>query len=287
MWPKIRREFMHDLKGNTAIVTGASRGVGTYIAQALAQEGMKLVLAARSVPELEEVAQRLRQEGHQVLAVPTDATDLAALEGLVEAAQHKFGNVDVLVNNAGGETLDAYHRLSWEEVYNTLQVNLTAPMRLTHLVLPGMLAQGRGHIVNISSLAAKNAVANQEAYCSSKAGLLAFTVALRSSYRGSGVSASAICPGFIKGVGMYQRLQDETGVKTPFFYGTSSPEKVASAVVQAIKQNLPEVIVNSVPVRPLLVLEDLFPRLIERVILPINWNPPSAVSRDKNKIAGR
>ncbi|HEX9133137.1 MAG TPA: SDR family NAD(P)-dependent oxidoreductase [Ktedonobacteraceae bacterium] len=271
---------MHDLKDKTAIVTGASRGIGTYIAQALAQEHMKLVLAARSVPELEEVAQRLRREGHQVLAVPTDVTDPAALEALVEAARREFGTVDVLVNNAGGETLDAYHRLGWEEVYNTLQVNLTAPMRLTHLVLPGMLAQGRGHIVNISSLAARNAVANQEPYCSSKAGLWGFTVALRASYRGSGVSASAICPGFIKGVGMFQRMQDATGVKTPF-YGASPPEKVASAVVRAIKQNLPEVIVNPVPVRPFLALEALFPRLIERVISPINWNPPSAVSGDK------
>ena len=213
---------MHDLQDKTAIVTGASRGIGPYIAQALAKEHMKLILAARSVPELEEVAERLRQERHQVLAVPTDVTDPVALEALVEAARHEFGTVDVLVNNAGGMTLNAYHRLSWEEVYNTLQVNLTAPMRLTHLVLPGMLAQGRGHIVNISSLAARNAVAfqEQETYCTSKAGLWGFTVALRASYRGSGVSASVICPGFIKGVGMFQRVQDATGIKTPFF-GTS------------------------------------------------------------------
>ncbi len=271
---------MHDLKDKTAIVTGASRGIGTYIAQALAQEHLKLVLAARSVPEIEEVAHRLRQEGHQVLAVPTDVTDPAALEALVEAARREFGTIDVLVNNAGVDTLAAYHRLAWEEVYNTLQVNLTAPMRLTHLVLPGMLAQGRGHIVNISSLAAKGAVAYQEPLLTSKAGLLGFTVALRASYRGSGVSASVICPGYIKGVGMFQRIQDATGVKTPF-YGGSPPEKVASAVVRAIKQNLPEVIVNPVPVRPFLALEALFPRLIERVISPINWNPPSAVSRDK------
>ena len=168
---------MHDLKDKTAIVTGTSRGIGTYIAQALAQEHMKLVLAARSAPELEKAAQRLRQEGHRVLAVPTDVTDPASLEALVEAARREFGTVDVLVNNAGGETLDAYHRLSWEEVYHTLQVNLTAPMRLTHLVLPGMLGQGRGNIVNISSLAARNAVVNQEPYCASKAGLSGALVA--------------------------------------------------------------------------------------------------------------
>ena len=278
---------MHDLKDKTAIVTGASRGIGIYIAQALAQERMKLILVARSVPELEKVAERLRQEGQQVLAVPTDVTDPAALEALVEAARREFGTVDVLVNNAGGETFGAYDRLAWEDVDKTLQVNLTAPMRLTHLVLPGMLAQGRGHIVNISSLAARNAAVNQEPYCASKAGLWGFTVALRASYRECGVSASVICPGFIKEVGMFQRLQDATGVKTPFFYSASSPEKVASAVVRAIKQDLPEVIVNPVPVRPFLALKTLFPRLIERVIPPINWNPPSTVSGEKHRVAGR
>ncbi len=254
---------MHDLQDKTAIVTGASRGIGTYIAQALAQEHMKQVLAARSIPELEEVAGRLRQEGHQVLAVPTDVTDPAALEALVEAARREFGTVDVLVNNAGAYTLAAYHRLEWEEVNTTLQVNLTAPMRLTHLVLPVMLAQGRGHIVNISSLASRGAVAYQEPYNASKAGLWSFTIALRASYRGSGVSASAICPGPIKGVGMFQRIQDATAVKTPY-PGASPPEKVALAVVRAIKQDLPEVIVNPVPVRPFLALEALFPSLIER-----------------------
>jgi short-subunit dehydrogenase len=143
-----------------------------------------------------------------------------------------------------------------------------------------MLARGGGHIVNISSLAAKNAVINQEPYCSTKAGLWGFTVALRASYRRSGISASVICPGFIKGVGMFQRLQDATGVKTPF-YGASPPEKVALAVVRAIKQDLPEVIVNPVPVRPFLALEALFPRLTERVISPISWNQPAAVSGNK------
>ncbi len=271
---------MYDLNDKTAIVTGASRGIGTYIAHALAQEHMKLVLAARSVHELEEVAQQLRHEGHQVLTVPTDVKDPAALEALVEAARCEFGTVDVLVNNAGVETHAAYHRLGWEEVYNALQINLTAPMRLTQLVLPGMLAQGRGHIVNISSLAVKGAVVNQEPMCSSKAGLLGFTAALRASYRGSGVSASVICPGYIKGVGMFQRVQDATGIKTPF-YGGSPPEKVALAIVRAIKRDLPEVIVTPVPVRPFLALAELFPHLIERVISPINWTPPSAVSGDK------
>ncbi len=79
---------------------------------------------------------------------------------------------------------------------------------------------------------------------------------------------------------MFQRIQDTTGVKTPF-YGAVPPVKVASAIVRAIKQDLPEVIVNPVPVRPLLALKDLFPGLIERVIPPLNWNPPSSVSRDK------
>ena len=105
-----------------------------------------------------------------------------------------------------------------------------------------------------------------EPYCAVKAGLLGVTSALRASYRASGVSASAICPGFIRTAGMYQRVQDETHIQTPPLFGTSSPEHVATAVVRAITHDLPEVVVNPFPVRPLLALQALFPSLVDRLL---------------------
>ncbi|HET8852902.1 MAG TPA: SDR family NAD(P)-dependent oxidoreductase [Ktedonobacteraceae bacterium] len=256
---------MRNLTGKTVLVTGVTGGIGPSIVRELAKEQMKLVLAARIASKLEEVAAQLRQEGHQVLAIPTDVTDHKAVQTLVAKAQQEFGGIDVLVNNAGVATLGAYHELPWEVVDNILQVNLMAPMLLTHLVLPMMLAQRRGHIVNIASLAGKAGVAYEEAYCATKAGMIMFTSALRASYRENGVSASVICPGFIKQAGMFQRVVDSTRVSIPPMFGSYPPQKVALAVLRAIKRDLPEVIVNPTPVKPFMVLQVLSPGPAERL----------------------
>ena|SRR2546421_6817903 len=256
---------MQNLTGKTALVTGVSGGIGPYIVRELAKEQMKLVLAARKASQLEEVARQLRQEGHQILMIPTDVTDHQALQTLVAKAQQEFGGIDVLVNNAGVDMLGAYHELQWEEVDHILQVNLMAPTFLTHLVLPMMLAQRSGHIVNIASLAGKSGMAYQEAYCATKAGMIMFTSALRASYKEHGVSASVICPGGIKQAGMFQRVLDSTHVSYPAI-STSPPQKVALAVLRAIKRDLPEVIVYPTPMKPFLALQALSPRLIERLL---------------------
>jgi short-subunit dehydrogenase len=135
-------------------------------------------------------------------------------------------------------------------------------MMLTRLVLPSMLAQKRGHIVNIASLAGKSGPAFQEAYAATKAGLIAFTTSLRSTYRAEGVSASAIVPGFVE-AGIYTRLKAKAGTPAPRLLGVSQPETVVEAVVRAVEGDRPEIIVNSMPVRPLLVTMAMFPRLGE------------------------
>jgi short-subunit dehydrogenase len=257
---------MHNLAGATAIITGASRGLGAAIAHALAKEQMKLVLVARSAPDLERVAAELRPTGREILVFPGDVTSRAALDALVATAEQTFGSIDVLVNNAGAVTSNPYHRLSWEEIDRVLQVDFVAPMLLTRLVLPSMLARGRGHVVNIASLAGKVGLGYQEAYCSSKAGLITFTASLRASYRGTGVSASVVCPGFVTSAGMFQRFQEETRIAAPPLFGVSSPGQVARAVVDAIKHDSPEILVSPRPIRPMLVLQALFPGLSERIL---------------------
>src|SRR5207245_101280 len=144
---------MRDLSGRTAIVTGASRGIGRYIVRALAAERMNPVLAARSAEALQAARSEAEAGGGRALAVPSDVTRRADLEGLVSAATREFGTVDVLVNNAGVLSLFPYERLQLDAIERELQVNLLAPMLLARLVLPGMLQQRRGHVVNISSMA--------------------------------------------------------------------------------------------------------------------------------------
>jgi len=256
---------MKDLNGRTAIVTGASRGLGVYIARGLASRGMNLVLAARSADAIGALSQDLSAHGHRAIAVPTDVVQREHLEGLVERTLAEFGTIDVLVNNAGLEAVYHYHKLPLAEVDQVIGVNLRAPMHLTSMVLPGMLERRRGHIVNISSLAGKAGPACAEPYAATKAGLIGFTQSLRASYRADGVSASVICPGFVSGAGMYARAKEQYGREAPRMLGQSTPEAVARAVLKAIEDDLPEVIVNPAPVRPLLGLAATAPGLAEKI----------------------
>ncbi|HUR45673.1 MAG TPA: SDR family NAD(P)-dependent oxidoreductase, partial [Candidatus Saccharimonadales bacterium] len=141
-----------------------------------------------------------------------------------------------------------------------LTVNLEVPMVLTRLLLPGMLKRGCGHVVNMSSLAGKSGPGYQEPYAATKAGLIAFTSSLRGTYHGSGFSASVICPGFVE-AGIYTRLKEKTGLAAPALLGTSRPEPVARAVVRCLRKDLPEAIINPLPVRPLFALTALAPSL--------------------------
>ena len=251
-----------DLEGKTALVTGASRGLGRVIARALAEEGMTLVLAARSAPEIEGLARDLGR----ARAVKADVSRRSDCERLVEAA----GPIDVLVNNAGVETIGRFHELPFDEIQHMLEVNLVASLRLARLVLPGMLARRRGHIVNVASLAGKSGPPLAETYAATKAGLIGFSQSLRASYEGTGVSASAVCPGFVAGEGMFADRQRAFGVKAPRLLGATTPERVARAVVLAISEDLPEILVTPGPVRLLAAATQLFPRLPGWMIRRLN-----------------
>jgi short-subunit dehydrogenase len=139
---------MHELAERTAILTGASRGIGPHIAEALAAEHANLVLAGRSVRNLERTLGTIQCMGGQAIAVKTDLGEDAHLTALVRAAHESFGTVDILVNNAASTTISSYDNLEPAAIARIIRVNLTAPMLLTRLVLPTMLSQQRGHIVS-------------------------------------------------------------------------------------------------------------------------------------------
>jgi short-subunit dehydrogenase len=262
---------VRDLAGKTAVVTGASRGIGVDVARALHAQGMDLVLAARTTSALDGLRSELEGPGRpRVIAVPTDVSKDDDLARLVETAEGEFGGVDVLVNNAGIEAVYTYHKLSLAEVDEVIAVNLVGPMHLTWMVLPGMLQRGRGHVVNMSSLAGKAGPAYAEPYAATKAGLIGFTQSLRSTYRALGVSASVVCPGFVD-TGMYARGREEQGGARPRS-GVATSRQVAEAVVRAVKHDLPEVIVNPVPARPLLAAYSMAPGIAERLSRLVDAN---------------
>jgi short-subunit dehydrogenase len=256
---------MRDLRGRTALVTGGSGGIGAHIARALAREGVNVVVSGRREDALAAVLDQLRGLGVQAAALPADLRARDEVESLIDRASAPLGPLDILINNAGVELSASFGKLTTDELTSMVDVNLTAPMLLTHSVLPGMLERGRGHIVFMSSLAGKVGPAYQAPYAATKAALIGFTQSLRGEYLGAPVGFSVVCPGFVAGDGMYQRMV-EAGVKSNRLMGHTTIEKVSDRVVQAIREDRPEVIESGNPMRPVLALGQLFPRTTERTM---------------------
>jgi short-subunit dehydrogenase len=226
---------------------------------------VNVVASGRREGMLAEVVEALRKQGVRAEAVPADLGDLTQIDPLVERSETALGPIDILVNNAGVEITGAFTTYSREELASVVDVNLTAPMLLAHRVVPGMLERGRGHVVFVSSLAGKVGPAYNEPYGATKAGLIGLNQSLRAEYRRAPVGFSVVCPGFVAGDGMYQRMVEE-GVKSNRLLGETSLDKVADAVVDAIRHDRPEVIKSGSPVRPMLALAQLSPRLAERLV---------------------
>jgi len=279
---------MNHLEGRTAILTGASGGLGPYIAQALAKQKMNLVLSALSASSVDEIATKLSNQT-KVVNIPANVVDERDLESLVLQSTNELGAIDVLINNAGVEMFFPYHKVNTDDIRRIVAINLTAALLLTRLVLPQMLARRCGHIVNISSLSGKAGSPCAELYTATKAGLIAFTESLRAEYRGTGVSASVICPGFVE-AGIYQRVVEDTGLTAPWILGTSPPDAVAKAVLQAIKKDIPEIIVNPGPTRFLTTIAEFSPSFAEwfgRQFGISKWFKKVAEIRERKEVLGR
>ncbi len=186
------------LVDKVAIVTGASSGIGEATAEALAAEGARVVLAARRVEELEALADRIESDGGEALVVPTDVTDEEDIDALVEATTNEYGQIDILVNNAGVMLLEPVERADRSNFRQMVEVNLLGLMNLTHAVLPVMQDQEAGHIVNVSSVAGREASANSSGYNATKFGVNAFTDAVRQEVSGEGIRTTVIEPGAVE-----------------------------------------------------------------------------------------
>jgi short-subunit dehydrogenase len=245
------------LSGKVLLLTGASRGLGPVIAEAVAKRGATVVLASRDENRLRDVAARLEQLGARTLIVPVDLRQAAQREELAATAVRELGGIDVLVNNAGLETEGAYAELPWRSIQENIEVNLVAPLALTHLILPEMLRRRAGHVVNIASVAAKSGSPYASVYSATKAGLAEWTRALRLELADSGVRVSTIFPCYVRDVGMFARFE----VEPPLLVGSCSPTRVAEAVADALEKDRPETIVNDRPLRCAFVLIELSPAL--------------------------
>jgi NAD(P)-dependent dehydrogenase (short-subunit alcohol dehydrogenase family) len=183
------------LEGKTALVTGASSGLGRATAVALAQAGADVALVARSAEELEETGEEVSKTGRRALVLPTDLANGEEALATVERTVGEFGCVDVLVNAAGIDVPGTVEELDVGGWDLTLSVNLRAPFLLSKAAFPHMREAGGGTIVNVSSVAGKKGWANASAYCASKFGLTGLTEALADEGRGHGIRAIVLYPG--------------------------------------------------------------------------------------------
>jgi uncharacterized protein len=225
-----------NLGGRTALVTGASGGLGHAIARALAARGASLVLSARKVDVLEALA---AETGGRVVAC--DLSDRSAVERLVDEA----GPVDVLVASAGIPGSGTLESFTVAQIDRALDVNLRAPMVMTRLMAEGMVARGGGHIVYVSSLSGKAGTPRTSVYAATKFGLRGFAQSLREDLRPHGVGVSTVFPGFIRDAGMFH----DSGAKLPGYLGTKTPEDVGRAVVRAIEHDRSEIDVAPLQMR--------------------------------------
>lgn len=186
------------LTDRVALITGASRGIGRAMAEVFAREGASVALAARSAEALDDVAADIARAGGRALVLPTDLVDPEAGPAAVERTITGFGRIDVLVNNAGGSSFMApvaESRMSG--VAKTMALNFDATLRMIQAVVPGMVAQGRGSIVNVSSVTALRASPLLGHYGAAKAAVVSITQTLAVELGTTGVRVNALVPGWI------------------------------------------------------------------------------------------
>jgi short-subunit dehydrogenase len=242
-----------ELDGKTVLLTGATGGLGRAIAESLASRGATMALSSRKPEELAELAASLPGDGHRTIVA-----DLAE-EGAAERVTEDAGSIDVLVANAGLGTPGRFRELAPGQIADLVRVNLEAPMRMALAASDPMRDRGSGHVVLISSLAAKAVSARSSLYSATKSGLRTFGLGLRKDLARDGVGVSVVSPGFIRDAGMFAR-----GGADPGLFGTSSPDAVGEAVAAAIERNRAEAEVAPVQQRVLANFAHRRPRIAAR-----------------------
>jgi short-subunit dehydrogenase len=220
-----------DLQDANVVVTGASSGIGEATAIAFARRGARVVLVARRKDRLDALAARIEGAGGRAIAWTCDVTDLARVEKLPGLVKELTGRpADVLVNNAGIAGSGSFPELSHDRIEEVVRVNLLAVIHVTRVFLPGMLSRGRGHVVNVASLAGRFAAPGAAVYTATKHGVVAFSESLDVTTRRRGVFVTAVNPGFVPTEGF--PASDRPGLLT------LTPERVGDAIVKVVRDDV-------------------------------------------------
>lgn len=253
------------LHGKVIIVTGGASGIGLHTVKDFLAEGARVVVVDVDEQALQQQVQELcRVSGKdRVLALCCDLTDDDALDNLVPQIIGHWGQIDVLVNNAGSCIGGRFVEGNQRRMRAMVDINLYVPMRLTQLVLPQMQKQGQGHIVNIYSSSATLAVPGYAAYEATKGGLFVFTRSLRRELKGSPITLTAFCPGSTETPMTAKQVQGENKGALSDFH---TPEIPAAALVDAVKKRKAHVVVSDHPLAQTVMtfIDRVFPGALDR-----------------------
>ncbi|MCP3956033.1 MAG: SDR family oxidoreductase, partial [Desulfobacterales bacterium] len=229
---------MQSLKGKHVLITGAGCGIGKLMAREAAAEQAKVILIDINEENLKAAQTALEMLPGESVAYTCDISDRERVASVSEKIKAQFGHVDVLINNAGIVIGKAFTDLTIEEMQRTMDVNYWGHVYFTHQFLPGMVARGRGNIVNIASSSGMLGMVNLSDYCASKFADVGFSEALRRELKSrghSGIVVTCVCP-YVIATGMFK------GFNPLLFNPVLKPEQVAGAVMMAIRKNKPYVI---------------------------------------------
>lgn len=274
------------IEGRTAIITGASSGIGQAVAAQLTDERVNTVLASRNRKKLESLALDLVSLPGRTLVVPTDVTDRLAVEALVRKTAEEFGRVDILINNAGTGLFAPIADGNPENMRRLFEVNFWGAINCIQAAVPYMQTQGRGHIVNVASIAAKISPPYMGMYSATKFALSAVSDALRSELAGSGIGVSTVYPGLTQTSFMENMTQEVEVPAIPPVARFVGSDAVARRIVQSIRFSLRDAYISPEDIA-VVGLNTIVPQLVDWTMRAFVGRPPALDADDIEVPPGR
>jgi short-subunit dehydrogenase len=251
------------MENKVVIITGASSGIGAATALRLARDGMRLTLAARRRERLEQVAAQVQSLGGEALVVQVDVCKPEDIQRMVQATLARWGRIEVLVNNAGVGNEPALTDFAPGQISQRIHTNLIAVIECAQAVLPTMLRQGSGHIINVASIAGLIATPGSAVYCAGKFGVVGFSDALHRDLLGTGVRVSAFCPGYTPSeISPILQAHAEGRPNARYVPGLMPVSYVADQIARLIRRPRRQVVIPK-SWRVLVFMAFLFPKLVD------------------------
>jgi short-subunit dehydrogenase len=284
----------YDLRDKTVLITGGSRGLGLVMAREFARHGARLALCARDEEELERARLDLERFGVEVMVVRCDVRNRQEVNDMVAAVNARFGNVDVLVNNAGVIQVGPLEVMTEEDFEQAMQAHFWAPLNTIMAVLPSMRQRKSGRIVNITSIGGKVAVPHLVPYSASKFALVGLSKGLRAELMKDGISVTTVCPGLMrtgsprnaefKGQHRFEYAWFSISDALPLL--TVSAENAARQLVRACKRGQAELVI-SIPAKIAVLFESLFPEAMYQILSVVNQLLPAPGGIGTQKAKGK